>query len=61
MPFLTPAYITISVSNVNIIKHISAENPPEIKSVKELSPAKSLLSPTIYSARYLITQPPITE
>ena len=61
MPFCTPAKMMTSVNSANTMKHISEEKPLEMKLEKYSSVASALPWPRMYSARYLITQPPMTE
>ena len=61
IPFRTPAKMIVRVNRQNRIKQSSVDTPSEINSEKYPSAASIFPFPLIYSIRYLITQPPITE
>ena len=61
IPFRTPAKIIANVINTKIKKQISVAAPLEMNEEKYPSAATVPACPVIYSNKYLITHPPITE
>ena len=61
IPLRTPAKMMVSVMSAKTIKQISADTPSEMNIEKYPSSASFVPLPQMYSKRYLITQPPITE